>query len=113
MAETLEHLNHIDGVMMGREAYTNPYILAEVDKLVYGDEAQVLTRHQAVRAMFDYIENHMLDGGRFWQVVRHMLGIFQGMPGARGYRRYLSENGHKPDANIAVLEQALSFVPEA
>ncbi|MEC8326354.1 MAG: tRNA dihydrouridine(20/20a) synthase DusA [Pseudomonadota bacterium] len=111
--ECLTHLQHIDGVMVGREAYANPYMLAEVDKLIYGDEqSTMLTRHQVVRSMFDYIESEMTQGANFWHVVRHMLGIFQGQPGARSYRRHLSENGHKKDAQISLLEEALAFVPE-
>ena len=111
--ECLTHLQHIDGVMVGREAYTNPFMLAEVDKIIYGDDAStVLSRHQVVRSMFDYIETEMTKGANFWHVVRHMLGIFQGQPGARAYRRHLSENGHKKDAQISLLEEALVFVPE-
>lgn len=111
--ECLTHLQHIDGVMVGREAYANPYMLAEVDRAIYGDEQDVIvSRHQVVRNMFDYIEAEMTKGANFWHVVRHMLGIFQGQPGARSYRRHLSENGHKKDAQISLLEEALAFVPE-
>ncbi len=113
LAESLHHLEHVDGVMIGREAYTNPYMMAEVDKLIYGDDWQVPSRHQAVRNMFDYFEREMSQGANFWHIARHMLGIFQGMPGARGFRRHLSENGHKKEAGIEVMEKALSFVPES
>lgn len=112
--ECLTHLAHVDGVMVGREAYTNPYMLAEVDNQIYGDTSRAqISRHQAVRNMFDYIDDEMRKGASFWHVVRHMLGIFQGMPGARSYRRLLSENGHKKDATVELLQQALAKVPEA
>jgi tRNA-dihydrouridine synthase A len=111
--ECLSHLQHIDGVMVGREAYTNPYMLAEIDRKIYGSaSSEMLTRHQVVRSMYDYIETEMTQGANFWHVVRHMLGIFQSQPGARAYRRHLSENGHKKDAQVSLLEEALSFVPE-
>ncbi len=113
LEDSLVHLQHLDGVMIGREAYTNPYMLSQVDQLIYNNSSQPIpTRHQVVRSMFDYIESEMTKGATFWQVVRHMLGIFQGMPGARAYRRHLSENGHKKDTQIELLEQAISMVPE-
>lgn len=113
LEDSLVHLQHLDGVMIGREAYTNPYMLSQVDHLIYNDSSQSIpTRHQVVRSMYDYIESEMTKGATFWQVVRHMLGIFQGMPGARAYRRHLSENGHKKDTQIELLEQAISMVPE-
>ncbi len=112
LADTLAHLTQLDGVMIGREAYANPYMLSEVDSLIYGVDNPVLSRHQVVRAMYDYFENEMSEGARFWQIARHMLGIFQGMPGARAFRRHLSENGHKQGAGIDLMDQALAFVPE-
>ncbi|MDP4983645.1 MAG: tRNA dihydrouridine(20/20a) synthase DusA [Pseudoalteromonas tunicata] len=111
--QSLAHLQFIDGVMMGREAYANPYLLTQVDSAIYGDASTpVLSRHQAVRAMYDYFEAEMTGGASFWHVARHMLGIFQGVPGGRAFRRHLSENGHKKDADISVMEQALRFVAE-
>ena len=113
LAESIAHLDKLDGVMMGREAYANPFILAQVDQLIYGDETvNPITRHQVVRNMYDYIEDEMSKGANFWHVARHMLGMFQGLPGARSYRRHLSENGHGKQADINTMEKALSFVPE-
>ena len=113
LEQSLEHLKYIDGVMMGREAYANPYLLTQVDHLIYGDEPKdVISRHQAVRAMYDYFEHEMTQGANFWHIARHMLGIFQGVPGGRAFRRYLSENGHKKEADIKVMERALAFVNE-
>lgn len=110
IAECEHHLAHVDGVMIGREAYSNPYLLAEVDAALYGLEGCTLSRHQVAEKMLSYIDDEMRQGARFWHIARHMLGLFQGMPGARGYRRHLSENGHKQDATADTLVTALSFV---
>ncbi|WP_105214826.1 tRNA dihydrouridine(20/20a) synthase DusA [Pseudoalteromonas sp. T1lg22] len=110
LAECQHHLEHVDGVMIGREAYSNPYLLAQVDAELYGLPGCTLTRHQVAEQMLDYIDDEMRQGARFWHVARHMLGLFQGMPGARGYRRHLSENGHKSEATAQTLVQALGFV---
>lgn len=107
-----EHLQQLDGVMIGREAYTNPYLLSQVDTMLYGDSVQPLTEHNLVRQMVPYIEQQMQQGARFWHIARHMLGLFQGQPGARQWRRLLSEQGHLPDADTALLHQALMKVPE-
>ncbi|KKO48648.1 tRNA-dihydrouridine synthase A [Arsukibacterium sp. MJ3] len=105
-------LQRVDGVMVGREAYTNPYLLSQVDHFIYGDERPVLSQHQLVRAMLPYIEQQMQQGARFWHIARHMLGLFQGLPGARLWRRHLSEHGHLAASGPEVLIQALAAVPE-
>lgn len=105
-------LQLVDGVMVGREAYTNPYLLSQVDHFIYGEEQPVFSQHQLVRAMLPYIEQQMQQGARFWHIARHMLGLFQGLPGARLWRRHLSENGHLAGAGPEVLVQALAAVPE-
>ncbi|SNY52842.1 tRNA-U16,U17-dihydrouridine synthase [Arsukibacterium tuosuense] len=105
-------LQLVDGVMVGREAYTNPYLLSKVDHFIYGEEQPVLSQHELVRAMLPYIELQMEQGARFWHIARHMLGLFQGLPGARLWRRHLSENGHLAGASSEVLTQALALVPE-
>ncbi|MDK2597455.1 tRNA dihydrouridine(20/20a) synthase DusA [Pseudoalteromonas obscura] len=110
--ECLHHLDHIDGVMIGREAYSNPFLLSQIDEKLYGDAPFTQTRHEIVRSMYDYFEQEMTRGANFWHIARHMLGIFQNQPGARGFRRHLSENGHKKEADISVMEKALTFVPE-
>ena len=110
--DSLGHLKHLDGVMVGREAYSNPFMLSQVDELLYGEAAFTLSRHDVVRSMYDYFEEQMTQGANFWHIARHMLGIFQSQPGGRGFRRYLSENGHKKGADIQVMERALAFVPE-
>ena len=105
-------LSLVDGVMVGREAYTNPYLLSKVDHFIYDDVSQALSQHELVRAMLPYIKQQMQQGARFWHIARHMLGLFQGLPGARQWRRHLSENGHKAESGPEVLLQALAFVPE-
>lgn len=89
----VEQLAHVDGVMLGRAAYQTPWQLAQVDELFYQQAAQVSSPEDVLPRMTRYIEAHIARGGRFWHVARHMLGLFQGRPGARQWRRYLSENG--------------------
>ncbi|MDZ7871447.1 MAG: tRNA dihydrouridine(20/20a) synthase DusA [Rheinheimera sp.] len=110
--ECLAHLQYLDGVMVGREAYTNPLLLAQIDHALYGDPRAVPTPHQLVREMLPYIELQMQQGARFWHIARHMLGIFQGVPGARLWRRHLSETGHLPTSGPEVMLAALAKVPE-
>lgn len=110
--ECLAHLQYLDGVMVGREAYTNPLLLAQIDHALYGDQRVVPTPHQLVREMLPYIEQQMQQGARFWHIARHMLGIFQGVPGARQWRRHLSEIGHLPSSGPEVMLAALAKVPE-
>ena len=112
LEETAEHLKHVDGIMMGREAYHNPYLLSDVDRLFYKDEHTIMTRHQIVESMFPYIEQQMKQGVRLQSIVRHMLGIFQGVKGTKALKRFLSENAHKPDAGLDVLQHALTLVDD-
>lgn len=110
LSQAREQLQYLDGVMVGREAYTNPLLLSEVDGLIYGNTATPLTPQQVVQQMLPYIERQMQQGARFWHIARHMLGLFQGMPGARQWRRLLSERGHFADAKPELLLQALTKV---
>ncbi|OAT50477.1 tRNA dihydrouridine(20/20a) synthase DusA [Providencia heimbachae] len=108
--EAKEHLKHLDGVMVGREAYQNPSILTAVDNQLFGEQYPIVDAIEAVRQMYPYIENELSKGAYLGHMTRHMLGIFQGIPGARQWRRYLSENAHKKGADLAVVEQALALV---
>lgn len=110
LEETTEHLKHVDGVMMGREAYHNPYLLSQVDKQIFNDPHEILSRHQIVESMFPYIEKQLAAGERLQTIVRHMLGIFQGVSGTKAWKRFLSENAHKADAGLDVLKHALTLV---
>lgn len=104
----------MDGVMVGRAAYHTPMeILAEADQRIFGDTSRApLTGHDAARAMRPHIARHLEQGGRLAQVTRHMLGLFAGRPGARQWRRILSEHGHRDGAGLDVFEAALAAVPE-
>ncbi|MGF1910122.1 tRNA dihydrouridine(20/20a) synthase DusA [Vibrio kasasachensis] len=112
LEEAKEHLQHLDGVMVGREAYQNPYILAEVDQQIFGLDKPVKKRTQVVEEMYPYIEQQLVNGAYLGHITRHMLGLFQNMPGARQWRRYISENAHKPGSGIEVVEAALAKIPK-
>lgn len=103
------HLGHIDGVMIGREVYANPYLLAEVDKRYFAEQTALPpSRDQVVMLMLPYIQQHIAQGGRLWHVARHMLGLYQGQIGARVWRRYLSQHGPQAGATEQVLLDALA-----
>ncbi|MCC1480776.1 tRNA dihydrouridine(20/20a) synthase DusA [Roseibaca sp. Y0-43] len=104
----------LDGVMVGRAAYHRPWdILAQADARVFGLAQPAQTRADVVANMLPYIEAQMTQGARLAQITRHMLGLFAGQPGARQWRRVLSENAHKPGAGPDLLEQALGAVAQA
>lgn len=106
----LDHLDVVDGVMVGRAAYQNPWMLAEVDARVFGDDRPVPTRHEVVEMVADYAERHIATGGRLQDVARHVLGLFQGRPGARAWRRYIAENAPRPGATADVLREAAKHI---
>ena len=110
LPEIEEHLQHVDGVMLGREAYHNPYVLAEIDKKCLQDDLLVRTRHQVVEDLLPYVDEHLHAGGHLQNITRHILGLFHGQPGARRWRRHLSENAHLEGAGIAVITDALGCV---
>lgn len=102
------HLREFDGVMLGRAAYDNPYLLAAVDGRVFGDDGAPPSRAGIVEAFKPYVEAELARGQRLHSMTRHILGLFQGVRGGRVWRRYLSENACKPGAGLEVLEAALS-----
>lgn len=106
------HLNHVDGVMLGRSVYQNPYILAKVDRLYYGATSMPLTRHEVVEQLLPYVERKLSQGDPLNRITRHILGLFQGCPGARRWRRHLSENAHLPGAGTEVIVAAARLVEE-
>lgn len=106
--QSLEHLEHLDGVMVGREAYTNPYLLATVDQQIYGSNEPVISRQKIAEAFVDYVDNELAKGTKLQAMSRHILGLFHGMPGARQYRRHISENAYKSNASVDVLTTALA-----
>ena len=104
----------LDGVMIGRAAYHTPSdILLNADERIYGATAGSRTAEEVVHLMLPYIDAHLKNGGKLGQITRHMLGLFQGRPGARGWRRYLSENAHKDGAGAEVVVTALDYVTQA
>jgi tRNA-dihydrouridine synthase A len=106
--EAENHLTHVDGVMLGRAAYQNPALLAGIDSRFFGDTTRSL---DAALAEFSlYVERKLKDGVRLSSMTRHMLGLFHGQPGARAFRRYLSEHATRDGAGIDVLREALGFL---
>lgn len=110
LPEIKAHLEHVDGVMIGREAYSNPYAMACWDAALWGESAPARTAHAMVRDFLPYLERRLAQGDRLQGLTRHILGLFSGMVGARAWRRHLSENAHRPGAGVEVVERALSLV---
>ncbi|MBT5415003.1 MAG: tRNA dihydrouridine(20/20a) synthase DusA, partial [Rhodospirillaceae bacterium] len=104
------HLHHVDGAMIGRAAYRDPYILAEADHRFFGGDRQISSRAEVVAAMLPYIETQIGRGWRLHAVTRHMISLFQGVPGARQWRRILSTEVHAEGAGPEVVERALAAV---
>ncbi len=110
LGQVEEQLQHVDGVMIGREAYHNPWILAEADWRFYQDEHVIPTRHQVLEQLMPFVEHELGQGVKLHQITRHILGLFQGQPGARAWRRYLSENAHLKGAGAEVIQQAAELI---
>ena len=114
LAQALQHARHVDGVMIGRAAYRSPWILAGADGLFFAGETPASDRHAVVAAMMPYIEAQCAAGVPLLRIVKHMTGLFNGLPGARAWRRYLAENACRKGAGPDVVRQAhgLVRVPE-
>ena len=106
----MHHLETLDGLMLGREAYHNPWILAQVDPLFSAAPAPVRTRREAVEAMLPYIGKHLNEGLPLHRITRHMLGLYHAQPGGRVWRQVLSTEGCKAGVGIEVVEHALNVV---
>ncbi|WOC17210.1 tRNA-dihydrouridine(20/20a) synthase [Pseudochrobactrum sp. MP213Fo] len=104
--ETMNHLQQLDGVMMGRAAYHTPMVLRDVDRLVYGDETAPRAMEDVLDVMCDYADRHIADGGRLTHVTRHMVGLFQGQPGSRRWRQILSTDATHNDADSKTIRKA-------
>ncbi|OYR18972.1 tRNA dihydrouridine synthase A family protein [Brucella thiophenivorans] len=113
LEEAVSHLDHVDGVMLGRAAYHNPAILVDVDQRIYGSEEKPKDISEVIESMCEYVDRHIADGGRLSHISRHMIGLFTGQPGARRWRQMLSTDASKPDANSNLLRQAYASVMEA
>lgn len=106
--EITQHMAHVDGVMIGREAYQNPMLLASFDEL-YGDHNALDIEH-VLQQMIDYMNRHVAEGGKPWHVARHMIGLFQGGPGAKKWRQSLSQNGPTATDARELIETAYADV---
>src|ERR1700731_4804449 len=110
LTEAKKHLAHVDGVMLGRAAYHEPWRLLAVDPELFGEAAPHATMKDVFEAIIPYIEDQLAQGTRLHSITRHFVGAFHGVPGARAFRRHLAENGVKPGANANVLRDAIALV---
>ncbi|MBV32925.1 MAG: tRNA dihydrouridine(20/20a) synthase DusA [Porticoccaceae bacterium] len=111
--EASAHLRKTDGVMMGRAAYHNPYVLAGVDQLVFGSDRTIKTREQIADEFTQFVEEELANGVPLHAMTRHILGLFHGMRNGKRFRRYLTENACNANAQIGVLHEAISRVRTA
>jgi tRNA-dihydrouridine synthase A len=112
LSEAKAHLAEVDGVMLGRAAYQEPWRLLAVDPDIFGEPAPHATMKDALEAMTPYIERELSRGTRLHAITRHLIGAFHGVPGARAFRRHLAENGVKPGAGVTVLREAIALVQD-
>jgi tRNA-dihydrouridine synthase A len=112
VAEARQHLAHVDGVMLGRAAYQEPWRLLSVDPEIFGEPAPFAAIKDVFAAMMPYIERELAKGTRLHSIVRHFVGAFHAVPGARAFRRHLAENGVKPGARTEVLRDAIALVDD-
>lgn len=104
-------LGGLDGVMLGREAYRNPYLLAWVDRLFFNDQHPIPSRFQIVERFIPYVEQQLASGVYLSRMTRHILGLFQGIRGAKAWRRHMSENAHRTGAGVETIRGALRKIP--
>jgi tRNA-dihydrouridine synthase A len=112
LGEAHHHLNFVDSVMIGRTAYENPYLFATVDEEFYGPSKPIPTRRDILENMLPYIEYWTSQDVYLKHISRHILGLFAGKPGAKAWKRYLSENAHKSDAGVHTILKAMKQVPD-
>jgi tRNA-dihydrouridine synthase A len=110
LAEARQHLAHVDGVMLGRAAYQEPWRLLAVDPELFGEPAPFATMKDVFEAMMPYIEAQLARGTRLHSITRHFVGAFHGVPGARAFRRHLAENAVRSGAGATVLRDAIALV---
>jgi len=113
VAQAEAHLPHVDGVMLGRAVCADPFVLADADSRLYGVASMPTDRLTIVRAMLPYVERELLRGTRLPAITKHLLNLVQGLPGARAFRRHLSENAIRDYAGPEVVEDALALVTSA
>lgn len=107
LADAKQQLEHVDGVMMGRSAYKNPWQLSEVDELLFDEPSFGLNRRQVLESYYPYIESELRSGTKLSAITRHILGLYLGVPGGRRFRRIISERAHQPGAGLEVIEAAV------
>ena len=112
LAEAKRHLGFVDGVMLGRAAYQEPWRLLSADPELFGETAPHTTMKQVFEAMMPYIEGQLAQGTRLHSITRHFVGAFHAVPGARAFRRHLAENGVRPGAGVNVLRDAIALVDD-
>jgi len=112
LAEARRHLGFVDGVMLGRAAYQEPWRLLTADPELFGEAAPHATMKDVFETMMPYIARELAQGVRLHSIARHFVGAFHGVPGARAFRRYLAENGVKPGAGVNVLRDAIALVED-
>jgi tRNA-dihydrouridine synthase A len=112
LAEAKQHLAHVDGVMLGRAAYQEPWRLLNVDPELFDEAAPFATMKDVFEAMMPYIERELAAGTRLHSITRHFVGAFHGVPGARAFRRHLAEHGVGAGAGVEVLKAAIALVEE-
>jgi tRNA-dihydrouridine synthase A len=112
LAEAKQHLLHVDGVMLGRAAYQEPWRLLAADPELFGEAAPCATMKDVFEAVMPYVEDQLAQGTRLHSMTRHFVGAFHGVPGARAFRRHLAENGVKPGAGVNVLREAIALVED-
>jgi len=112
LAEAKQHLGFVDGVMLGRAAYQEPWRLLSADPELFGETAPHTTMKQVFEAMMPYIESQLAQGTRLHSITRHFVGAFHAVAGARAFRRHLAENGVRPGAGVNVLRDAIALVDD-
>jgi tRNA-dihydrouridine synthase A len=110
LADASTELQQVDGVMVGRAAYNDPWMLADADAVIFGDPPRAISRTEVMQRYLDYVAAELGAGTALHHLTRHVLGLFQGQPGARAWRRTLTEGSHRAGAGIEVIEQALRRV---
>jgi tRNA-dihydrouridine synthase A len=111
LESSLVHLQKVDGVMLGREPYQNPFVLQNVNQVIFGDaEDTAPSRLSILHRIYPYIESQLQQGIPLSRMIRHIIGLYRGEPGARQWRRYLSENGNKKSGNMETLYQAEKLI---
>lgn len=108
--QSIDILKHLDGVMLGREAYQNPYLLADVDHRIYNSETSPVSRSEVIQQFVEIMGGKLPPGLKTSHVTRHILGLYKGIPGGRKFRQHISENAHQKNANISILIEALRYV---